>query len=152
MSSCCTLRLNRRNAFSRDSPSCSRTSAKLTHPQTRPVGPDSYYKDFNLSQEGGCNFVRRRRALGNLSLECGLILRQAHTQLRAVRGACRPSPQEQKWRNFHKPKAATCHHPKGNLPNYTLQARGQECPRHTIKRPVSGRVGSASVRRRRWAS
>src|ERR1700736_6665046 len=52
MSSCCTLRLNRRNAFSRDSPSCSRTSAKPTHPQTRPVGPDSYFKDLTLSQEG----------------------------------------------------------------------------------------------------
>ena len=29
MSSCCTLRLNRRRAFSNDSPSCSRTSANL---------------------------------------------------------------------------------------------------------------------------
>src|SRR5215472_11873264 len=36
MSSVCTLRLNRRRAFSSDSPSCSRTSAKLTHPQTGP--------------------------------------------------------------------------------------------------------------------
>ena len=47
MSSCCTLRLKRRRAFSRDSPSCSRISAKQTHPQTRPEGPNSYYKDFN---------------------------------------------------------------------------------------------------------
>jgi hypothetical protein len=37
MSSCCTLRLNRRSAFSRDSPSCSLTSAKKQHPPTRPV-------------------------------------------------------------------------------------------------------------------
>ena len=51
MSSCCTLRLKRRRAFSRDSPSCSRTSAKLTHPQTRPDGPNSYYKDLTASQE-----------------------------------------------------------------------------------------------------
>src|SRR5258708_7428233 len=29
MSSCCTLRLKRRRAFSNDSPSCSRTSANL---------------------------------------------------------------------------------------------------------------------------
>src|ERR1700733_2881174 len=32
MSSCCTLRLKRRNAFSRDSPSCNRTSANGTTP------------------------------------------------------------------------------------------------------------------------
>src|ERR1035437_8966215 len=35
MSSCCTFRLNRRNAFSSGSPSCTRTSAKKIHPQTR---------------------------------------------------------------------------------------------------------------------
>src|SRR5580700_8663661 len=52
MSSCCTLRLNRRRAFSRDSPSCSRISAKQTHPQTCPVGPISYYKDLTGSQVG----------------------------------------------------------------------------------------------------
>ena len=52
MSSCCTLRLKRRRAFSRDSPSCSRISAKQTHPQTSPVGPNSYYKDLAGSQEG----------------------------------------------------------------------------------------------------
>ncbi len=50
MSSCCTLRLKRRRAFSRDSPSCSRISANQTHPQTRPVGPNSYYKDLTGSQ------------------------------------------------------------------------------------------------------
>src|SRR5271170_4458708 len=32
MSSCCTLRLKRRSAFSRDSPSCNLTSAKETTP------------------------------------------------------------------------------------------------------------------------
>src|SRR5271163_2586420 len=53
MSSCCTLRLNRRRAFSRDSPSCSRISAKQTHLQTRPEGPNSYYKDLTGSQVGG---------------------------------------------------------------------------------------------------
>src|SRR5579863_1024043 len=52
MSSCCTLRLKRRRAFSRDSPSCSRISAKQTHPQTRPEGPNSYYKDLTGSQVG----------------------------------------------------------------------------------------------------
>src|SRR5579871_476502 len=57
MSSCCTFRLKRRSAFSRDSPSCSRTSAKLTHPQTRPVGPDSYYNIFALSQEEASNLA-----------------------------------------------------------------------------------------------
>jgi hypothetical protein len=56
MSSCCTLRLKRRNAFSRDSPSCSRTSAKLTHPPTRPDGPISYYKDLTVSQGEGPSF------------------------------------------------------------------------------------------------
>src|SRR5215831_10032336 len=50
MSSCCTLRLKRRRAFSRDSPSCSLTSAKLTHPQTRPAGPNSYYRELTPSQ------------------------------------------------------------------------------------------------------
>src|SRR5579871_954978 len=34
MSSCCTLRLNRRSAFSSGSPSCKRTSAKECHLQT----------------------------------------------------------------------------------------------------------------------
>src|SRR6266436_10086377 len=52
MSSCCTLRLKRRKAFSRDSPSCSRISAKQTHPQTRPEGRISYYKDLTVSQVG----------------------------------------------------------------------------------------------------
>src|SRR5271170_587496 len=59
MSSCCTFRLKRRRAFSRDSPSCSRISAKETHPQTRPegpvprlLGPDSYYKELTGSQVG----------------------------------------------------------------------------------------------------
>src|ERR1700680_4151849 len=52
MSSCCTLRLKRRRAFSRDSPSCSRISAKQTHPQTRPEGPSSYYKELTGSQVG----------------------------------------------------------------------------------------------------
>jgi hypothetical protein len=32
MSSCCTFRLKRRSAFSRDSPSCNLTSAKATTP------------------------------------------------------------------------------------------------------------------------
>src|ERR1700728_4773246 len=50
MSSCCTLRLKRRSAFSRDSPSCSRISAKQIHPQTRPVGPTIYFKDLTGSQ------------------------------------------------------------------------------------------------------
>src|SRR5580698_9778788 len=50
MSSCCTLRLKRRSAFSRDSPSCSRISAKQIHPQTRPVGPIIYFKDLTGSQ------------------------------------------------------------------------------------------------------
>jgi hypothetical protein len=49
--------LKRRRAFSRDSPSCSRTSAKLTHPQTRPDGPNSYYKDFIASQAKLVNFL-----------------------------------------------------------------------------------------------
>src|SRR5215469_10084009 len=53
MSSCCTLRLKRRRAFSNDSPSCSLTSAKLTHPQTRPDGPNSYYRDLTPSQGVG---------------------------------------------------------------------------------------------------
>src|SRR5258708_37387576 len=52
MSSCCTWRLKRRKAFSRDSPSCSRISAKQTHPQTRPEGPSSYYKELTGSQVG----------------------------------------------------------------------------------------------------
>jgi hypothetical protein len=39
MSSCCTLRLKRRRAFSNDSPSCSRTSAKLI---TSPPEPNAY--------------------------------------------------------------------------------------------------------------
>ncbi len=52
MSSCCTLRLKRRKAFSRDSPSCSRISANETHPQTRPDGRIRYYKDLNGSQVG----------------------------------------------------------------------------------------------------
>jgi hypothetical protein len=60
MSSCCTLRLNRRRAFSRDSPSCSRISAKQTHPQTRPVGPNSYYKDLTASQVGRVKKVAHR--------------------------------------------------------------------------------------------
>src|SRR5215831_15875722 len=57
MSSCCTLRLKRRSAFSRDSPSCSLTSAKRTHPQTRPVGLDSYCKVLTLSQVGQGNLT-----------------------------------------------------------------------------------------------
>src|ERR1700691_4936198 len=72
MSSCCTLRLKRRRAFSRDSPSCSRTSAKLTHPQTRPVGPNSYYKDLTVSQgeddEIPCIYALKRFKLGNNKL------------------------------------------------------------------------------------
>src|SRR5260370_14608898 len=52
MSSCCTLRLKRRRAFSRDSHSCSRISAKQTHPQTGPEGPSSYYKELTGSQAG----------------------------------------------------------------------------------------------------
>src|SRR3954469_24456290 len=39
MSSCCTLRLNRRSAFSSGSPSCKRTSAKGSHLQTCQKGP-----------------------------------------------------------------------------------------------------------------
>jgi hypothetical protein len=31
---------------------CSRISAKQTHPQTRPDGPNSYYKDLTVSQVG----------------------------------------------------------------------------------------------------
>src|SRR5271169_1496277 len=37
MSSCCTLRLNRRSAFSRDSPSWTRTSANPIHLPTVPI-------------------------------------------------------------------------------------------------------------------
>ncbi|MGB0022060.1 MAG: hypothetical protein WBP65_09635, partial [Candidatus Sulfotelmatobacter sp.] len=33
-------------------PSCSRISAKQTHPQTSPEGPNSYYKDLTGSQVG----------------------------------------------------------------------------------------------------
>src|ERR1700735_1885722 len=61
ISSCCTFRLKRRRAFSRDSPSCSRTSAKLTHPQTRPDGPNSYYKDLTLSQVEAVEFLNSRQ-------------------------------------------------------------------------------------------
>jgi len=70
MSSCCTLRLKRRRAFSRDSPSCSRISAKQTHPQTRPEGPNSYYKDSNGSQgksgkkEGENAIAKNREVMG----------------------------------------------------------------------------------------
>src|SRR5258706_3676523 len=60
MSSCCTLRLKRRRAFSRDSPSCSRISAKPTHPQTRPEGPSSYYKELTGSQVGSGEKVASR--------------------------------------------------------------------------------------------
>src|SRR5258708_39493277 len=57
MSACCTLRLKRRRALSRDSPSCRGISAKQTHPQTRPEGPNSYYKDFTRSQVGTGDFL-----------------------------------------------------------------------------------------------
>src|SRR3979411_646288 len=77
MSSCCTLRLNRRNAFSRDSPSCNRTSAKLTHPQTRPVGPDSYYKDLTLSQEEMAEFFFQPNAFHGLRLADYAFVRPA---------------------------------------------------------------------------
>ncbi len=72
MSSCCTLRLKRRSAFSRDSPSCSRTSAKPIHPQTRPVGPSSYCKVLTLSQEVLCTIPQQKRA----NTEPKLILRR----------------------------------------------------------------------------
>src|SRR5690348_7172027 len=39
MSSCCTLRLNRRSAFSSGSPSCKRTSAKGVPPPNLPERP-----------------------------------------------------------------------------------------------------------------
>ena len=70
MSSCCTLRLKRRRAFSRDSPSCSRISAKPTHPQTRPEGPNSYYKDFTGSQgESGKTFTEQAEADADKTLQ-----------------------------------------------------------------------------------
>src|SRR5580698_5714803 len=40
MSSVCTLRLNRRSAFSRGSPSCTRTSAKIDTPPNLPSTGD----------------------------------------------------------------------------------------------------------------
>ena len=80
MSSCCTLRLKRRNAFSRDSPSCSRISAKQKHPQTRPVGPaprllgpDSYYKDLGGSQVGrGKSLQKADKGFADRGT-CGLV-------------------------------------------------------------------------------
>ena len=52
MSSCCTLRLKRRSAFSRDSPSWSLTSAKLTTPPNSSyLDGDSYCKVLPSSQE-----------------------------------------------------------------------------------------------------
>src|SRR5260370_12656420 len=47
MSSVCTLRLKRRRAFSKDSPSCNRTSAKLKHPQTYPVGQSQLLQSWS---------------------------------------------------------------------------------------------------------
>src|SRR5215469_8573915 len=61
MSSCCTLRLKRRRAFSSDSPSCSLTSAKLTHPQTRPAGPNSYYRESTPSQAKVAKLLAQQR-------------------------------------------------------------------------------------------
>src|ERR1700733_13429238 len=52
MSSCCTFRLNRRNAFSSGSPSCTRTSANERHLQTSQWGQFlEYGTGANASQE-----------------------------------------------------------------------------------------------------
>jgi hypothetical protein len=80
MSSCCTLRLKRRSAFSRDSPSCSRTSAKLTHPQTRPVGPNSYYKVLTLSQGEEVEISGQSPGLTLFRRKTGFILRRWPTR------------------------------------------------------------------------
>src|SRR5205807_1276476 len=90
MSSCCTLRLKRRKAFSRDSPSCSRISAKQTHPQTRPEGPSSYYKILSGSQVGGTE-KSCRNVLGLLvnHLSPDIELLSNHRSV----GSCAPAPE-----------------------------------------------------------
>src|SRR5437660_9228035 len=50
MSSCWTLRLNRRKAFSRGSPSCTRTSPKPIHPPTYLVGFVEFFSSQGASQ------------------------------------------------------------------------------------------------------
>src|SRR5580698_301972 len=63
MSSCCTLRLKRRSAFSRDSPSCNLTSAKETTPPNRSkIGLIIYCKVLRASQ-GLCTVAAGREAL-----------------------------------------------------------------------------------------
>src|SRR5579864_5142102 len=58
MSSCCTLRLKRRRAFSNDSPSCNLTSAKLdTPPNLVPLDHSSYGKVPSPSQEDMLGFA-----------------------------------------------------------------------------------------------
>src|SRR5512144_2349859 len=55
MSSCCTLRLNRRSAFSSGSPSCKRTSAKGSHLQTCQKGPEIILSDSSRIHQLGEN-------------------------------------------------------------------------------------------------
>jgi hypothetical protein len=71
MSSCCTLRLKRRSAFSRDSPSCNLTSANELHPQTRPSGLHSYCKLLPISQG---HIERVGRTLLSAAVEVGVRL------------------------------------------------------------------------------
>src|ERR1051326_4342844 len=60
MSSCCTLRLNRRKAFSRDSPSCILTSANLAYtPQLVQNRLSSYGRGLKCSQDL-CSAALRR--------------------------------------------------------------------------------------------
>src|ERR1700743_1002001 len=52
MSSCCTFRLKRRNAFSSGSPSCTRTSANELHLQTSQWGQFLEYGKLILASQG----------------------------------------------------------------------------------------------------
>src|SRR5260370_42127600 len=78
MSACCTLRLKRRRAFSRDSPSCSRISAKQTHAQARPEGPSSYYKALTGSQVGWLKKLREEDSIERRWGPSWLIQLKAH--------------------------------------------------------------------------
>src|ERR1700760_3205902 len=52
MSSCCTFRLKRRNAFSSGSPSCTRTSANELHLQTSQWGHFLEYGTLSRTSQG----------------------------------------------------------------------------------------------------
>jgi hypothetical protein len=73
MSSCCTLRLKRRKAFSRDSPSCSLTSAnETTPPNLSRLDPDSYCKVHCTKSRVICEIIpafKNRRAPRSNSLD-----------------------------------------------------------------------------------